>query len=133
MYIYIYVKYIYIYIPVRTLLVYFRNRHLKIFLYVSPQCPLLITDPIFGKKSLIAFRQVLKKSLLAACIQLHNYDLFEKVRLNLSPLIQDSVQQDYLPESYARYLPSYQKCQKIVALFRCGLFPTFPLNLYGKP
>ena len=52
-------------------------------------------------------RQVLTKILPAACIQLHNYDLFEKAQLKLSPLIQNSVQLDYLPESYARYLPSY--------------------------
>ena len=86
---------------------------------------------ILGKKvSLIAFRQVLTKILPAACIQLHNYDLFEKAQLKLSPLIQNRVQQDYLPESYARHLPSYQKCHKIVAPTRCGLFP-LPLNLYG--
>ena len=43
---------------------------------------------ILGKKvSLSAFRQVLPKILPAACIQLHNFDLFEKARLKLSPLI----------------------------------------------
>ena len=42
---------------------------------------------MLGKKvSLIAFRQVLTKTLPAACIQLHNYDLFENARLKLSPL-----------------------------------------------
>ena len=46
---------------------------------------------------------------------IHSYDLFEKARLKLSPLIQNNVQQYYLLE-YVRYLPSYQKCQKIVAL-----------------
>ena len=57
-----------------------------------------------GKKalSLIAFRKVLTNILPAACIQLHNYDLFEKAQLKLSLLIQNHVQQDYLPESYAR-------------------------------
>ena len=85
--------------------------------------------PHIGKKSLIAFRKVLK-ILPAACIQLHNYDLFEKAQLKLSPLIQNRVQQDYLPESYARHLPSYQKCHKIVAPTRRGLFP-LPRNLYG--
>ena len=40
--------------------------------------------PHIGKKSLIAFRKVLK-ILPAACIQLHNYDLFEKTQLQLSP------------------------------------------------
>ena len=34
--------------------------------------------------------------MAAACFQLHNYDLFEKVGLKLSPLTQNSVQQDYL-------------------------------------
>ena len=58
-----------------------------------------------------------------ACIQWHNYDLFEKTLLKLSPLIQNCVQQDYLPESYARDLTSYQKCHKIVAPNRCGLSP----------
>ena len=84
-----------------------------------------------GKKlSLLAFRQVLTKILPAAYIQLHNYDFFEKAQLKLSPLIQNCVWQDYLPESYARHLPSYQKYHKIVAPTRCGLYP-LPLNLYG--
>ena len=62
---------------------------------------------ILGKKvSLIAFRQVSTKILPAVCTQLHKYHLFEKAPLKLSPLIQDSVQQNHLPESYARYLPS---------------------------
>ena len=47
------------------------------------------------KVSLLAFRQVLAKFLPAAWIQLHNYDLFEKGRLKLSPLVQNS---DYPPE-----------------------------------
>ena len=51
-YIYMYI-YIYIYMyPVRTLLVYFRNRHLKIYLDVSPLCPLLNTDHKFEKRYL---------------------------------------------------------------------------------
>ena len=54
-----------------------------------------------------------------------------KAQLKPSPLIQNRVQQDYLPESYGSHLPSYQKCRKIVAPTRsCGLFP-LPLNLYG--
>ena len=87
---------------------------------------------ILGKKvSLIAFRQVLTKILPAACIQLHNYYLFEKSQLKLSSFIQNSVQQDYLPESYARYLPSYQKCHKIVAPTRYyGLVPPSPEPLW---
>ena len=70
-YIYIYIytyTYIYIhcatyiyytYIHVRTLLFYFRSRHqIKTFLLVSPQCPLLIADHIFGKHvSLIVFKR----------------------------------------------------------------------------
>ena len=79
------------------------------------------------KVSLIAFRQVLTKVLPAAFILLRNYDLFEKARLKLSPLIQNSVLQGYIPESYASYLLSYQKCQKIVAPTRSGL-STLPLN-----
>ena len=55
----------------------------------------------------------------------------KKAQLKLSPLIENRVQQDYLPESYARHLPSYQKCHEIVSPTRCGLF-TLPLNLYGK-
>ena len=87
---------------------------------------------ILGKKvSLIAFRQVLTEILPAAFIQLHNYELFEKVQLKLSLLIQNSFQQDYIPESYARYLLSYPKYQKTVAPTRCGLSP-LPLNLYAK-
>ena len=83
---------------------------------------------ILGKQvSLLAFRQVLTKILPVECIQLHNYDLFEKARLKLSPLIQNSVLQGYIPESYASYLLSYQKCQKIVAPTRSGL-STLPLN-----
>ena len=75
-----------------------------------------------GKKVyLIAFRQGLTKILPAAFILLHNYDLFEKARSKLSPLIQNSVQQDYIAESCSRYLLSYQKCQNIDALARCGL------------
>ena len=64
----------------------------------------------------------------AACIHLHDYYFFEKAHLKLSPFIQNRVQQDYIPESYARHLPSHQQCHKIVA-------PTRPLslNLYGKP
>ena len=49
-----------------------------------------------------------------------------KPQLKLSPLIQNRVQQDYLPESYARHLPSYQKCHKIVAPTRYGLVPPSP-------
>ena len=84
------------------------------------------------KLSLIAFRQVLTKILPISFIQLHIYELFEKNWLKLSPLIQKIFQQDYIPESYARYLLSYANCQKNVAPYRCGLSPLF-LNLYTKP
>ena len=84
-----------------------------------------------GKKvSLIALRYVLTNILLAARIQIHNYDLFKKAQLKLSPLKQNRAQQDYPPESYARHHPSYLKCHKIVASTRYELF-SFPLNLYG--
>ena len=65
MYIYIYIYiYIYTHISVRTLLVYFRNRHIKIFLHVSPPCPLLNTDHIFEKKVfLIVFRHKFYQNL----------------------------------------------------------------------
>ena len=53
-----------------------------------------------------------------------------KAKLELSPLIQSRVQQDYLLKSYARHLIFYQKCHEIVAPTRCGLFP-LPLNLFG--
>ena len=89
--------------------------------------------PDIGKKvSLIAFRYVLTKISPAACIQIHNQDLFEKVQLKTSYLIQNCVQQDYPPESYAGHPPSFQKCHNIVAPSRCGLFP-LPQNPYGKP
>ena len=90
--------------------------------------------PHIGTKKvfLIAFRQVLTKIFPVAFIQLHNYDLFEKARLKLSPLIQNSVLQGYIPDSYASYLLSYQKCQKIVAPTRRGL-STLPLNLIRNP
>ena len=64
-----------------------------------------------------------------ACIQLDYYDLFEKAQLKLSPLIQGCLQQGYLPESYASYPPSYQKCQKIVPPTRYGLLPPSPKPL----
>ena len=67
-----------------TLLVYFRNRHLKIFLHVSPGCPVLITDQIYGKTaSLIVFRHVFYHNLdYGAYFQFSNHDLFEKVDWN---------------------------------------------------
>ena len=43
--------------------------------------------------------------------------------IKLNPLIQNRAQQDYIPESYATHLPSYEKCPKIAPPTRCGLFP----------
>ena len=85
---------------------------------------------ILGKQvSLLAFRQVLTKILPVECIQLHNYDLFEKARLKLSPLKSSSFRQDY-------HMPGIfllnKNAKKLVAPTRCGLY-LFPLNLYGKP
>ena len=79
---------------------------------------------------LIAFRQILAKTLRAACIQLDNYDLLEEAWLKLSPLIQ-TVQQDYLPESYTRYLPSYQKCQKLLHPSGVDCSPPFRWTFMG--
>ena len=73
--------------------------------------------------SLLGFRQILINVLPAAFIQLYNYDLLQKSWLKLSPLIQNSVEQDYIPDSCARYHLSYQKGQNVVALTRCGLSP----------
>ena len=72
--------YIYIYIYIFILLVYFRNRHLKIFLHVSSPCPFLNTDHVLEKKvSLIVFRQIFYQNL-SCCphFQCSNRDLFEK-------------------------------------------------------
>ena len=46
--------------------------------------PLLLDKNITYWKILMFLRQVLTKILPAACIQLHNYDLFEKAQLKLS-------------------------------------------------
>ena len=92
--------------------------------------------PDIGKKvSLIAFRQVLTKILPATFIRWHNYDLSGKAQLKLSPLIQNNVQQDYIPDSCARFLLSHQKCQTFVAPTRPAQVRLSPLllNLYGKP
>ena len=68
------------------------------------------------------------------CIQLDNYDLSEKAQLKLSPLIQNGVQQDYLPESCARHLPSFQNVTKLLhppGRVECSPFPwNFMGNLY---
>ena len=63
------------------LLVYFRNRHLKIFIYVSPPCSVLNTDHILKKKlDLIVFRHKFYQTLACGShFQFRNHDLFEKV------------------------------------------------------
>ena len=98
------------------------------FCWISPPlknwdpCPSPDHRPHIEKKvSLIAFRQVLAK--------------LWKDMMELSPLIQNSIQQDYLPELYLRHLPSYQKCHLLwccfVASTMCGL-SLFPWIFMGK-
>ena len=86
--------------------------------------------------SLIAFRQIVSKILHVASIFSYTIMTYLKSLMELSPLIQNSVHQDYLPELYRRYLPSYQKSSFLwgcfVAPARCGLSPLL-LNLYRKP
>ena len=82
--------------------------------------------------SLITLRRVLTKTLPAICIQLHNYVFFEKARLKLSPLKQNSVLQDYLLESYARYLTSYQNVKKLLHPPDVDC-PPFPWIFTGNP
>ena len=59
-----------------------------------------------------------------------SFNFYFRIKWPPPTKLQNPVQQDYLPESYARHLPSYQKYHKTVAPTRCGLFP-LPLNLYG--
>ena len=42
-----------------------------------------------------------------AHFQFHNHDLFEKGSLELNSLVQNSVWENYLPELYPLYSPSY--------------------------
>ena len=63
------------------------------------------------KVSLIVFRQILSKILPEACIFSNTIMIYSKILLELNPLIQNSVQQDYLPE----------------------LHPIIPINIYRKP
>ena len=55
------------------------------------------------KKSPIAFRQVLPKFFPATCIFSYTIITYSKSSLELNPIIQNSVQQDYLPELYPLY------------------------------
>ena len=92
--------------PVRTLLVYFRNRYLKIFLHVLPPCPLLNTDHKFEKKvRLIVLRHKFYQNLACdAHFQFSNHDLFEKVVWKL------------LFENYLLFFISYFTCCKFFVL-----------------
>ena len=70
----------------------------------------------------------------AACIQLHNYDLFEKAQLKLSPLIQNRVQQDYLPELL--HLPGVDCSpfpEPLWVTLEMGKNPTQQLKIYSFP
>ena len=74
-------------------------------------CP-LITNHILEKKvSLIAFRRILSKILPEACIFSNTIMTFLKISLELHLLLENSVQQDCLPQ----------------------LYPIMLLNIYGKP
>ena len=106
------------------------HRHQKI----DSPVPLLIIDHILEKKiSPIAFRPIFP---CGVHFQLDNHDLVEKARWNLSPLIQNNVQQDYLLELYLMYLCSYQNCPLLwycfVARTRCWL-SLLHFSLYRKP
>ena len=77
---------------------------------------LLITDHILEKKILIAFRQILSKILLEACIFSNTIMAYLKKKkkknsLELNSLVQNSIQQDYLPK----------------------LYPIVSLSIHGKP
>ena len=75
---------------------------------------------------LIAFRKVWTKILAPSFIQLHSCDLLEKTWLKLSLLKQNSFQLDYIPESYARYLVSYSKCEKKCYTHKVWTVPPSP-------
>ena len=80
------------------------------------------------KVSLISF----KKNFACSIYSVIQLWLILHLTIMISPFIQDSVQQDYIPELYTRYLLSYQKCQKIVAPTRCGLSHNFPQTFMGN-
>ena len=66
---------------------------------LSPAVPLLISDHILEKKvSIIAFRKILSKILLAAYIFSNAIMTNLKKLIGNKPLIQNSVQKDYFPE-----------------------------------
>ena len=108
-----------IYAPVRALLVCFRNRHqIKTFLPISPHPSLYCRPHIWKKVSLTVFRQKFCQNFACgAYFYFHNHDLFEKVHLELNPLIQRSVQQDYvlqlhpLPLYHPDCIPPFTKRQ----------------------
>ena len=53
-----------------------------------------------------------------------------KAQLKLSPLIQNLIQQDYLPESFARHLPSYQKMSQNCCTHQVWIVPPAPESLW---
>ena len=79
----------------------------------------------------IVFRQVLTNALPAACIQLHNSDLFGKSQSKLKSLNTKYCLAGLSPRIILQYLLSCQKSQKIDAPTKCGPCP-LPLNLYWK-
>ena len=82
---------------------------------------------------LIAFRKVWTKILPPSFIQLHSCDLLEKTWLKLSLLKQNSFQLDYIPESYARYLVSYSKCEQKMLHPQGVDCPPFPWTFMRNP
>ena len=66
---------------------------------LGPSVPPMITDHILDKKvSVITFRQILPKVLLVAYIFSNTITMIWRSSLEINPLIQSSIQQDYLPE-----------------------------------
>ena len=95
------------------------------FCWISPPlksqvlCPSSDDRPHIEKKiSLI--KQIVTKNLPVVCIFSYTILTYLK-KLEPSPLMQNSLQQDYLPEKYRRYLLSYQK------------FPSFDVVLLHPP
>ena len=91
-----------------------------------------------GKKGVSnSFNQFLTKVLPAACIQLHNYDLFEKARLKVSLLYKTVsiriISQNHTP-GISLLKKKYKKNIAPTGVWT-SLPPTLPLhlNLYGKP
>ena len=81
--------------------------------------------------TLIAFRQVLTKIFPAAFIQLHNYDLSEKARLKLSPLIQTLSSRTMFHRVICQVSPFLPKMSK--NCYTHQLWIPFPWIFMGKP